>query len=361
MPQEKESKPSPELILSSAPHIKADQSVKAIMWTVVLALSPAAAFAVHLYGIHSLVLMLASMATAACTEALYQSLMKKTVTVTDGSAAITGLLLAMNVPPGVPVWMVCVGAAFAIIIAKQVFGGVGFNIFNPALAGRAFLMASWPAHMTTQWHRFSPLNILSRDITNAAGLPAAAFDVVTQATPLGALKEVPALLSDMNVPAESLYRVLFSKEMMKSLFVGNIGGCIGETSAMLLLLGAALLLARRIITWHIPAAYIGTVAVFTGLYYGLTGFPYPFEAVIFHLLSGGLVLGAFFMATDMVTSPVTKQGMLLFGAGCGILTCVIRLWGGYPEGVSYSILLMNTTVPLIDRYLKPKVFGTKHL
>ncbi len=350
----------PELILSSAPHVKAEQSLKEIMWTVVVSLLPAAAFAVYTFGIHTLIIMAAAIIAAAAAEVITQLLLKKPVMITDGSAVITGLLLAMNVPPDSPVWMVAIGSVFSIIIAKQLFGGIGFNIFNPALAGRAFLMASWPVYMTTKWHHFTPTNVLSQGVTNAAGLGQGAFDVITQATPLGALKEVPKLLADMNVPVSSLHQILFSDGMLKSLFIGNIGGCIGETSALFLLIGAVILLARRIISWHIPVSYIGTVALILFGYYSITGFPFPVKAVAFHILSGGLILGAFFMATDMVTSPVTKKGMIIFGAGCGLITCVIRLWGGYPEGVSYSILLMNCCVPLIDRFLRPRIFGTRH-
>lgn len=357
MPQEKS--PASELVLSSAPHVKAGQSITSIMWMVVLALMPATLYSVYLYGIHALLVICVAIIAAVASEALYLFLMKKPVTILDGSAVITGLLLAMNVPPDVPLWTVGIGSAFAIIIAKQLFGGLGFNIFNPALAGRAFLMASWPVYMTTKWHTFTPTNVLSQGITNITDMPEQAFDVVTQATPLGALKEVPKLLSDLHVLPDMLHNLLFSKEMLKSLFVGNVGGCIGETSALLLILGGLFLLYKRIITWHVPAMYIGTVVIFMYCYYSLSGFPYPVEATVYHVFSGGLMLGAFFMATDMVTSPVTWKGMLIFGAGCGILTCVIRLWGGYPEGVSYSILLMNTAVPLIDRYTKPRIFGTR--
>ena len=357
MPEEK--KPAPELVLSSAPHIRTEQSLPAIMWMVVIALLPAAAYSVYLFGLHALMLMLASIIAAVAADTLMQILLKRPRSFTDGSAVITGLLLAMNVPPQAPVWMAVIGSFFAIIIAKQLFGGIGFNIFNPALAGRAFLMTSWPVYMTTKWHHFSPANVLSSGITNTLGIPNAAYDVITGATPLGALKEAPKLLGDMGVPIESLYKLLFSNEMLASIFIGNVGGCIGETSALLLLIGALFLLYKKIITWHIPFSYLGTVAGIMLLYYTLTGFPFPFRGTLFHLLSGGLVLGAFFMATDMVTSPVTRKGMIIFGAGCGLVTCVIRIWGGYPEGVSYSILLMNAAVPLIDRFTKPRVFGTK--
>ncbi len=355
-----EKKAVPGLLLSNAPHIHAGQSLQSIMWLVVLALAPAAAYSVYLFGLNALMLTVVSVAVCVAAEAAFCFLMKKPVTITDGSAVITGMLLAFNVPPEAPLWMVAIGAAFAVIVAKQLFGGIGFNIFNPALAGRAFLMASWPVYMTTSWHRFGPTTVLSQAASNVAGLPEQAYDIITQATPLSALKEGPKLLTDLGVTPDAVYRTLFSPEVIKSLFIGNIGGCIGETSALLLLVGGLLLLYKRVITWHIPLSYMGTVAVLMFAYYSLTGFAYAGAATLFHLLSGGLVLGAFFMATDMVTSPVTHRGMIAFGVGCGILTCVIRLWGGYPEGVSYSILLMNSTVPLIDRFTRPKVFGTKH-
>ncbi len=355
---------SPELILSNPPHIRSEQSVRSIMWMVVLSLTPAAVYSVFLFGLNALLMMVIAVAAAVLSEALYQFLMKKPIAVTDGSAVTTGLLLAMNIPPDAPLWIAGIGSAFAVIIAKQLFGGLGFNIFNPALAGRAFLLASWPVYMTTKWHKFTPTNSLSQDITNLAGLPDKAFDAITAATPLGALKEVPKLLGDLNVAPESLYKLIFSEKMLKSLFMGNIGGCIGETSALLLLIGALFLLYKRIITWHIPVSYIGTVALIMLAYYSFARIPgaenishFTLKAVLFHVLSGGLILGAFFMATDMVTSPVTKKGMILFGIGCGVLASVIRLWGGYPEGVSYSILLMNAVVPLIDRFTKPRVFG----
>ncbi|MDI9425233.1 MAG: RnfABCDGE type electron transport complex subunit D [Spirochaetota bacterium] len=351
---------APGLVLSNAPHINAPQSLGSIMWLVVLALTPALAYSTFIFGLHALLLIAVSVAVCVASEAAYCLLIKKPLTINDGSAVITGILLAFNVPPEAPLWMIGIGAAFAVIVAKQLFGGIGFNIFNPALAGRALLMASWPVHMTTTWHSFGESNVLSQAASNVAGLPEQAYDIITQATPLGAFKEGPGLLADFGAAPDAVYRTLFTPEMFKSYLVGNIGGCIGETSALLLLAGALLLLFRRVISWHIPFSYIGTVAAIMFSYYSLSGFGSPGQATLFHLLTGGLMLGAFFMATDMVTSPVTARGMIIFGVGCGILTCVIRLWGGYPEGVSYSILLMNSTVPLIDRFAKPKVFGTKH-
>ena len=345
------------LRISDAPHIKTNDSVTSIMWTVVLALMPATIYSVWLFGVPALLVLTAGVVSAAVAEALFQKIMKQDVTVMDGSAVLTGLLIAMNVPPTAPVWVVAVGSFFGIIIVKQIFGGLGFNVFNPALAARAFLMASWPVYMTTGWTKFSGSNVLATDLVNSSNIPQKAFDALSQATPLGVLKEGPKILTDLGVGLDKMYDLLFSSAMLKSLFIGNVGGVIGETSAVLLLLGGIFLIFKRIITWHIPVAYIGTVAVMTMFYYSVTGVQTPYLAALFHVLSAGLILGAFFMATDMVTSPVTAKGMIIFGVGAGLLTFVIRLWGGYPEGVSYSILLMNAVTPLIDRYNKPKVFG----
>ena len=345
------------LVLTGAPHIRSGESISKIMWSVIIALTPAAAFSVYLFGIPALKLMAVSVAAAVAAEALIQLLLRKRVTALDGSAAITGLLLAMNVPPGAPLWMVAIGSAFAIIIVKHLFGGLGFNIFNPALAARAFLLASWPVHMTTTWHRFGEYNVLMQNAQNSVGFPPAVFDALTQATPLTLMKEGPRILADNNIALSKLYDMALAPEMLRSLFLGTVGGSIGETSALLLLIGALFLMIRKIITWHIPLSFIGAVAAAAAGYYTLTGFPAPHLMVLFHVLSGGLILGAFFMATDMVTSPVSKKGMVIFGVGCGLLTFVIRLWGGYPEGVSYAILIMNAVVPLIDRYTKPRVFG----
>jgi electron transport complex protein RnfD len=345
-------------LVSSAPHIRSGESIPRIMWSVVIALAPAAGFSVYLFGVRALVLIGVSVGSAVAAELLIRLFLRKPLTMLDGSAVITGLLLAMNLPPHAPWWMAAVGAAFAIIIVKQLFGGLGFNIFNPALAARALLMASWPVYMTTAWHRFSAGNVLSPASLNAAGLPPAVYDTLTRATPLGLLRDGPRILAGSGLGTAPLYEIATSPGMLKSLFIGNIGGCVGETSALLLLAGALFLMIRKIITWHIPAAYAGTVAAAAAIYYYATGCPAWQMMPLFHLLSGGLMLGAFFMATDMVTSPVTRKGMLLFGAGCGLVTFIIRIWGGYPEGVSYAILIMNAFVPLIDRLTKPKVFGT---
>lgn len=308
-----------QLVVSSSPHVRSESSVSGIMLDVVIALVPAVIAAAIFFGIRALFIIGISIATAVFTEALIQYLMKKPVTINDWSAVVTGLLLAFNLPPTAPWWLVVIGSAFAIAIVKQLFGGLGYNFLNPALAARAFLLASWPVRMTA-WVQ-----------------PGA--DAVTTATPLAILKGTEAA---GQLPS------------LMNMFVGNIGGTIGETSALALLIGAAYLLYKRVINWRIPFIYIATVGVLTwilGPDGAFTGQP------LYHILGGGLILGAFFMATDYVTSPVTPLGQIIMGLGCGIITVVIRLYGGYPEGVSYSILFMNVAAPLIERYTVPKKFG----
>lgn len=305
-----------QYIMSSSPHVRSSESTARIMRDVIIALLPATAFGVYIFGLNALLVVLSSVAAAMLAEALLQKLMNKKIAVSDGSAALTGLLLALNLPPAVPLWIPILGSVFAIAIVKQCFGGLGHNFINPALAARAFLLVSWPTAMTT-WT-----------------IPGA--DVVSSATPLAALKLGGELSS------------------YSDMFLGNIGGCIGETSAIALILGGLYLIARRVIDPRIPMIYIGTVALLTwvagpqGMFTG---------DALYHILGGGLMLGAFFMATDYTTSPMSANGKMVFAAGCGLLTSVIRLWGGYPEGVSYSILLMNLVVPLIDRAFLPKRFG----
>jgi electron transport complex protein RnfD len=284
------------------------------MRDVLIALLPATIAGIYFFKMQALLVMLVSVISCVGFEALWQKLTKQKITVFDLSAAVTGLLLAFNMPASVPLWIPVVGSAFTIIIVKQFFGGVGQNIMNPALAGRAFLLASWPVQMTN-W----------------------TVDGVSAATALGILKEGNGALP-------SLF----------NMFIGNVGGTIGETSALALLLGAAYLLFKKIISWHIPVVYIGTVFVLTFVF-GRTGF--MSGNALYEILAGGLMLGAFFMATDYTTSPITRKGQVIFAVGCGLVTSVIRLYGGYPEGVSYSILFMNLFVPLIDKYTKPRVFG----
>jgi electron transport complex protein RnfD len=343
--------------LSNAPHIKTADSISKVMWTVVIALLPVTAYGVSIFGLNSLLIILVSVAAAVASETAFQILMKRKFSAFDGSAVLTGLLVALNVPPAAPAWVAGIGSVFAIIIVKQLFGGLGYNIFNPALAARAFMMASWPTEMTTKWHKFSGGNILSPEITNVTKIPHEVFDIITQATPLSLLKEGPTFLKEYNIGIEQLHDLLLTPEMLKAMFVGNAGGVIGETSALLILIGGIFMMIRKVISWHIPLSYIGTMFGMTWLYYYSAGFPYPELLGLVHIISGGLFLGAFFMATDMVTSPVTARGKIIFGIGCGVLTFTIRIMGGYPEGVSYAILLMNSAVPLLDRLTRATVFG----
>ncbi|UCG31130.1 MAG: RnfABCDGE type electron transport complex subunit D [candidate division WOR-3 bacterium] len=319
-------------VVAASPHISAKHKTSVAMRVVTIALLPALVFSTYLYGMRILVITIISIIVAVCSEALLERMLGKKITITDGSAVLTGLLLAFNLPPGVPWWLPAVGSAFAIIFAKQLFGGLGYNFVNPALAGRAFLMASWPSLMTKEW--LSPV-----------GGTLSGIDGISAATPLSLLKN-PANYGDPQV----IIRQLNDFETIRNLFFGKIGGCIGETSVLFLLLGGLFLLFLRIIDYRIVVGYLGSFALLAWLL--------PTQgSVLFHLFSGGLVLGAFFMATDWVTSPITRKGRWIFGVGCGVITIIIRLWGGYPEGVSYSILLMNVFTPLIDRLTKERIFG----
>jgi electron transport complex protein RnfD len=311
------------LDISIAPHIKSKVSTKKIMWQVILSLIPSGIAGVYIFGIRSLFIIMASIISAVLTEAAILAVRKKDIAISDGSAVLTGLLLAYNLPPGVPIWMPILGSFFGIAIGKQVFGGLGHNIFNPALCGRAFLMLSWPLYMT-EWQN-----------------PRLAVDAVTTATPL------------------RLYRfkefILLDKLTYWDLFIGNRSGCIGEVCIFALLIGALYLLWRGYISWHIPGTYILTVAILSWAFNGKTDL-FTGDALFF-VLAGGLTLGAFFMATDYVTSPLSPKGKVIFGIGCGALTFLIRKFSGYPEGVSYSILIMNAATPLIDKFCFPKWFG----
>ena len=315
-----------ELTISSSPHVHSPVTTQTIMRDVLIALVPALAGSVYFFGFRALLVTLVSVAACVFFEWAYCKLTKTPCKIYDLSAAVTGVLLAFVCPVTIPYWCIIIGDFFAIVVVKAIFGGIGRNIVNPALAGRAF-MFSYPALMTT-W--------VKPGFQNAAGLFNTA-DAVTGATPLAAMGQG-------SLPETSL----------SELFLGNIGGCIGETSVLLLVLGLLYLLARKIINLRIPLSFIGTVAVLTLLF--PQGNP-NFQWMAAQLFSGGLFLGAIFMATDYVTSPVTKLGQVVFGIGCGVLTVVIRYFGGYPEGVSYAILIMNCCVVLLDRIGRPKKFG----
>lgn len=314
-------------VLSSSPHIRTSRTTGSIMRDVIIALLPALCCGVYYFGFRALFLVLLSVISCIGFEYLWQKLLHKPSTLPDGTAAVTGLLLGLNLPVTTPWWTVIIGAFVAIIIAKQLFGGTGHNFVNPALCGRAFLLASWPVLMTRWVLPFETGFFISPD-------------VVSSATPLAILKgtaegELPSLVS---------------------MFLGNIGGCIGETSALALLLGGIYLVARGVIRIHTPVSFIGTVAVLS--FFFSSGDLGATESMLYHIFGGGLFLGAIFMATDYVTSPITGKGQVVMGIGCGVLTFVIRRFGGYPEGVTYAILLMNIATPLIDRFTKPKTFGT---
>ena len=329
--------PSPTLLVSASPHIRSRATVPFIMWAVVVALLPALGGATYFFGFRALLIVALSIASAVVFDGLAQLAFGRRFAVTDGSAVITGILLAYNLPPGVPWWIPVIGSAFAVVVVKQFFGGLGHNFVNPALAARAFLMTSWPTHMTALW-------------AAPRGGTLSGFDAVTTATPLAIVRNAAEIAGPTGSP-DALIAQANSLPVLKNLILGRVGGCIGETSALLLLLGAVLLLVLRIIDWRIPLAYLGSVVLLALVLPGNRMSPW------FHLFSGGVVLGAFFMATDYVTSPVTARGRWIFGAGCGIITMLIRLYGGYPEGCSYSILLMNVATPLIDRLTAPRLFG----
>jgi len=332
--------------LPSSPHLRGTLDTKSLMYGVVVALAPAAAGSVYFFGVRALAVIALGAVSAVVAEAACQGAFRARITVADGSALVTGMLLALTLPPGVPYWLPVAGSVFAIAIVKLPFGGLGYNLFNPALAARAFLFLAWPVHMTS-W------------IAPSRG-SLSGFDAMTEATPLGVYRFAHGVLSDpasveQDVSlASACVRDMSSPAGLRNLLVGNRGGSLGETSVILLAVGAFYLLARRIISWRIPVTYLGTVALVTWVWGGERAFQ---GLPLFHLMAGGVVLGACFMATDIVTTPVSAGGKIVFGVGCGLLTSVIRLWGGYPEGVSYSILIMNATVPLIDRLTRPRILG----
>ena len=321
-----------KLIASSSPHIRSNESTRTIMMDVIIAMIPALIMSVFVFGFRALALTLVSVAACVFWEWGYRKLLKKPQSIGDLSAVVTGMLLAFVCPPTLPYWMIIIGAFFAIVVVKQLFGGIGKNFVNPALAGRAALVASYAGTMSGAWAD-----------PQAGWVPlAGTADVVTAATPLAYMKT-----GDM--------AGLTSQYSVTDMFLGNIGGSLGEVSALMLLLGGVYLVIRKVISWHTPVAFIATVAVLC-----LISAPAGISAVdymLYNVFGGGLMLGAIFMATDYATSPVTKPGQIIFGIGCGLLTCFIRRFGSYPEGVCYSILIMNCTTWLLDKYIRPTIYG----
>jgi electron transport complex protein RnfD len=328
-PKEQPKEPH-KLIVSIGPHMHDEENTAKIMWTVSGALLPAVLMSVYYFGIPALLVILVCLVTSLVSEAVVQRIMKRPVTLTDGSAFLTGLLLAMNLPSNAPLYIPVAGSFVAIVITKHLFGGLGYNIFNPALIGRAFVLISFPKLMTT----FVPTTVMH-------------VDAKTMATPLVLLKE-----EGMSKILE-IYHTKIA--LYQDLFIGNRAGSLGETSVIALLLGAAFLLMKRYITWHIPIPFIATVGILSWLFGGKEGL--MSGDAIFHMMSGGLVLGAFFMATDYVTGPSVRSAQIVFGICAGALTVLIRLKGGYPEGVMFAILLMNCFAPLLDRGMRSRVFG----
>lgn len=316
-----------KFFVSPAPHVHGDLSTTRLMGDVVIALLPALMVSVRVFGWNVLAITAVSIASCVLLEYLVQKyLVKGPTTICNLSAVVTGLLLAMNLPANIPLWIVVIGAVVAIGVAKMPFGGLGKNIFNPALAARVFLLIAYPVQMTS-----FPQPTLE-----------GFADAYSGATPLGAAK---AGLVD------------FASFDIAGMFTGAMGGSFGEISALALLLGFVYLLMRRVISWHIPVAVIGTIIAFSAIYGATEGGELVWQMPLFHILSGGALLGAIFMATDYVTSPMTTKGMIIYGIGIGVITMCIRLWGAYPEGMSFAILIMNSTVPLINKYVKPKRFG----
>jgi len=322
------------LTVSPSPHVHTNDSTQKIMYKVVYAMLPVLVWSVFVFGLDALrVTFIAVVATLAFEYLIQKYLIKIKPTITDGSALITGILLSFNVPSNLPWWIIIIGALAAVGIGKLSFGGLGANIFNPALVGRVFLLISFPVQMTS-W----PVNTQS------------GVDAVTTATPLGVIKE--SILN--SVPISDIVGNLPS---MVDMLIGNIGGSLGEISAVLLIIGGLYMLWKKVITWHIPVAVIGTVAIIASIFWLIN--PEVYINPIYHLLTGGLMLGAIFMATDMVTSPMTPKGQIIFGVGIGVITISIRMFGAYPEGISFAILIMNAFTPLINNYVKPKRFGGK--
>lgn len=322
------------LTISPSPHIKQTDSVNKIMYSVIFALAPALIWSFVVFGLSAVLVTLTSVVACVIIEWLIQKyLIKAQPSIGDGSAILTGILLAMNLPAGIPLWIVMIGALIAIGVGKMSFGGLGQNPFNPALVGRVFLLISYPVQMTS-WPNITKTLV----------------DATTEATPLAIVKEGVK-------NGTPLYEIMPSLPAYNDLLMGNFSGSLGEVSALLLLLGLGYMLFKKVITWHIPLITLGTIAIFTGILWQVN--PDQYANPLFHLLSGGAMLGAIFMATDMVTSPMTIRGQALYSVGIGVITVCIRTWGAYPEGISFAILIMNAFTPIINTYVKPKRFGEK--
>ncbi len=325
-----------KIIISASPHVHSDRTSKKLMYDVFIALIPAFLVSLYLFGLSALIMTSVAVISCIAFEYLIQKyLLKTTITVGDGSALLTGILLAFNLPSSLPLWMVIIGSLVAIGIAKMSFGGLGFNIFNPALVGRVFLLVSFPVQMTS-W---------PTPVENNTSL----FDAVTGETTLGIIKEGLMYGETMSTLSEKIPTIL-------ELLLGITSGSAGEMSALALILGGLYLLIKKVITWHIPVTILVTMALFTGIFWLVD--PEHYANPLIHVLSGGAILGAFYMATDLVTSPMTKKGMVIFAIGIAVITVVIRLYGAYPEGISFAILIMNAFVPLINTYFKPRRFGS---
>ena len=323
-----------KLIASSSPHIRSNEDTRSIMLDVIIALMPALIMGIYVFGWRALTVTLVSVAACVVWEWLYRKVMKKTNSIGDLSAVVTGILLAFVCPVQIPYWMIIIGAFFSIVLVKQLYGGIGCNFINPALAGRAILLASYATAMTT-WVK----------VGEKAAVIGSNADIVTAATPLAMMKGVDA----------AGWETLTNTYTLGDMFIGRIGGSLGEVSSLMLLLGGIYLLLRKVISWQTPVAFIATVAVISLISApaGISGVEY----MAYNVFGGGLMLGAIFMATDYATSPVTKLGQAIFGIGCGLLTVFIRRFGSYPEGVCYSIMIMNCTTWLLDKYIRPTIYG----
>ncbi len=348
------------LSVATSPHIREEEDISAIMWWVVAALTPAALFGVWNFGWYAAAVVVVAVVSAAVAEALWQRICGTAVMISDGSAVVTGLLVGLVLPPSVPLYVPMVASGVGVLIGKQLFGGLGCNIWNPALVGRAFVQIAYPQHVTLSvWPvlRGSSLSRVLQDVRHA-GDGSAAHEVVLGATPLA--EQAVGSLAATDGVAEAMYPSVWA------LFLGNIPGSIGETSALLLLIGGLFLIWKGYINWKVPAVFLGTLFLFAA-FVPTWKIPTGEDIVapswwffgMYQIFAGGAVIGAFFMATDMVTTPITSSGQVIFALGCALITALIRLVGhGFPEGVAYSILLMNTATPVIDRYTRPRTYGT---